>query len=135
MQRATFHPAGHRALTVLAAVALMACADRPTPVAPDAMDARAVSLAAMDRSKTTGDADDVVDALDRIAPAFGETGPANQLRAALRQLADAARAGDDAEMRRDAALTSLALDRLEAIGDRGLGAEIDAVRLVADARK
>jgi hypothetical protein len=85
--------------------------------------------------KTTGEPDDVLDALDRIAPAFGETNQANQVRAALRQLVDAIRDGDDAATTRGAERLSESLDRLATLGDRGLGAEIDAVRLVADARK
>ena len=85
--------------------------------------------------KTTGEPDDVLDALDRIAPAFGETNQANQVRAALRQLVDAIRDGDDAATTRGAERLSESLERLDALGDRGLGAEIDAVRLVADARK
>jgi hypothetical protein len=88
----------------------------------------------MDRS-LAGDADDVIDALDRISPAFGETPAANQVRGALKQLAQDALQNDAAAIRRSAGLLGEALDRLESLGDPSLGAEIDAVRLVADARK
>jgi len=88
----------------------------------------------MDRG-SNGGADDVVDALERIAPAFGESSAAGQVRAALTLLLQDALRNEVAASRNDAQALTLALDHLEAVGGPSLGAEIDAIRLVADARK
>ena len=123
----------HTLLCVLVSIALVGCSESPTGLESDA--ARGLPAhPAMAQSATSDAADDVVDALDRIAPAFGETAHANQLRAALRQLADAIRSGDDDATERSAGKVSQALDRLEVARDPGFGAEIEAIRFVADAR-
>ena len=128
--------AGYVVLAACSVSLLSACTDRGTLLAPDDPGTPAVaSQLSMDRSSAGGDADDVIDALDRISPAFGESGAANQVRGALKQLAQDALQNDVAAIQRSAAALAQALDRLEWLGDPGLGAEIDAVRLVADARK
>jgi len=126
---------GYVVLAVFSVSLLGACTDVGTPLSPDHSGANsAAAHRSMDRS-LAGDADDVIDALDRISPAFGETPAANQVRGALKQLAQDALQNDAAAIRRSAGLLGEALDRLESLGDPSLGAEIDAVRLVADARK
>lgn len=127
----------HRGLQALAtAVFLVSCTDGATPVAPNASGAPVVaSRPSMDRTSASANADDVIDALDRISPAFGESSAANQVRGALKDLIEAVLKNDTRGTQRDAADLSQALDHLASLGDQGIGAEIDAVRLVADARK
>ena len=128
--------AGYAVLAAFSVALLGACTDGGTPLSPGDPGAKTVaSQPSMDRSSTGGDADDVIDALDRISPAFGESPAANQVRGALKQLAQDALQNDVAATQRDAIALAQALDRLDSLGDPGLGAEIDAVRLVADARK
>ena len=128
--------AGYLAPVALVASLSGACTDARMPLTPDDAGARVVaSQSSMDRSSVGEDADDVIDALDRISPAFGASPSANQVRGVLNQLLQDALQNDVPATRRDADVLSQALDRLASLGDPGLGAEIDAVRFVADARK
>jgi hypothetical protein len=132
-------PKQHRRFHALAVSGLLvalaaACTDESTPLSPDASPIVA-SRASTDRTTTGGEADDVLDALDRISPAFGDGPVANQVRGALKDLLEDVSRNDLRGTQRDAAALSQALDRLASLGDPGIGAEIDAVRFVADARK
>ena len=112
-----------------------ACGDPRTPVAPDDSGAPVVSpRASMDRTSAGADVDDITDAIDRISPVLGDGPAANQVRGALKDLLDDALKNNVQATQRDAAALSQALDRLASLGDAGLAAEIDAIRLVADAR-
>jgi hypothetical protein len=112
-----------------------ACADEPALVSPRDPLAIVSSRASTDRTSSSGDADDVLDAIDRIAPVLGESSAANAVRGALKDLLEDIPRNNVNGTQRDAAALSQALDRLASLGDPGLGAEIDAIRFVADARK
>ncbi len=122
-------------LPAVAVATLTACGDHAGPVAPH--DQHATSAGEQKPNTVVADTEalDVIDALERLAPTFGSTGAAARLRGALARLAAAARSGDAAASRTEAVTASLALGELELVGGPELGAEIDAVRLVIDARK